>query len=123
MAVVVEISHYGYVVPFVSQPAHDFADRPGRGIAVDGDPHQLGAGRCKLPDLTERGPHVDGIRIGHGLDHDGRIATDRDVSHFDRDRLSDPGHGRNSTIRPSSPTSRKALGTARTPASGGPEKL
>ncbi len=45
---------------------------------VDGDPHELGTGTGKRPDLLNRPLDIRSVRVRHGLDYDRSIATHAD---------------------------------------------
>jgi hypothetical protein len=52
----------------------------GRLVAIDGEADKLGAGAGERRDLLRRRLDIGRVRIGHGLDDDGRAAADLDGS-------------------------------------------
>ena len=65
-----------------AQPIQLFADDRhglGRLVVVDRDANQLGPRMRELCDLQGGGVRIGGVRVGHGLDDDRVIVTDRHV--------------------------------------------
>ena len=54
-------------------------------IAIDGDAHELGAGRRQRRHLARGRLDIGRIRIGHRLHDDRRPATHRDAANLNRD--------------------------------------
>src|SRR5690606_18499227 len=66
--------------------AGDLAQRLGRGFVRGRDAHDVGARIRGGDHLRQRGAHVRGIGVGHGLDADRGIAPDRDRADHDLPR-------------------------------------
>ena len=86
VAVEVEVTDQGHGAALVVQPGTDRRDRAGRGLGVDGDAHQFGAGPRQVRHLTCGGGHIRGVGVGHGLDHDRGLAPDGDRTDAHRNR-------------------------------------
>ena len=81
MAVVVEVADDGHAQPSLSSRSTIRGDG-GRGfVVVDGDAHQLGAGRGERRDLPDGGGDVGGIGVRHGLHHNWCIAAHAHTAH------------------------------------------
>jgi hypothetical protein len=48
-----------------------------------GQPHNVTPGSLKLLDLPDRRIHIPGVRVGHGLNRNGRPAADRHLPDMD----------------------------------------
>ena len=70
----------------------DLAERGGRRPVGDGQAHDLGPRPFQPPDLGRGRPDVPGVRLGHGLDDDGRVAADDDAPDPDGTRFPAPEH-------------------------------
>ena len=84
VAVVVEVSDDGRCESVICKSLHDFGDRRGGRIIVDGNPHHLASGARQMRHLCCGTCSVSGIGVGHGL-HDNWVsgpdhhATDGDA--------------------------------------------
>ena len=67
----------------LAQRIADMRHGGGRFVAIDRDPHQLGAGAGKRRDLFHRARHIGGVGVGHRLHHDRGAAANRDVADHD----------------------------------------
>jgi hypothetical protein len=85
VAIEMEVTDQGHGAALGVEQGPDGGHRPGRGLGVDGDTHQLGARVRELPDLSDRGLHVRGVGVGHGLDHHGGAAPDPDRADLNGD--------------------------------------
>ena len=87
VAVVVEIADDRRVAAGIEQAFLDFRDGRGGFRHVHGDADQLGAGLGEFDALLRGCGYVGGVRVGHGLDDDGRAAADLDLADLYADRL------------------------------------
>src|SRR6185503_9075472 len=81
VTVEMKIPHQRRIDAHGVEPLADRWHRGGGLGVVDSDAHDLGSGAREIRHLLYGGRDVRRIGIGHGLDHDGRIAADRDVPH------------------------------------------
>ena len=71
-----------------AEPVEPLADAGHGGralVAVDGDADDLGAGFRQRGDLRDRAVDIGGVRVGHRLDDDRRVAADHDAAHIHAD--------------------------------------
>jgi len=95
----VEIAHERHARAHRVQPLADRGHLP-RGLErVHGDAHDLGARAGERRDLARRGFRVLRVRVGHGLDEDGRAAADDLVGDADGSRGAAGNHGKRLPIR------------------------
>ena len=87
VAVVVKIADERNVAAGVEQALLDFGDGRGGFGHVDGDADEFGAGLGEFEALLRGGGHVGRVRVGHGLDDDGRAAADLDFADLYADRV------------------------------------
>jgi hypothetical protein len=78
MADIMEIADQRDVTIHFCETVADMRHGGRRLIAVDGDPHELGAGAGKRRDLGRRPFDIGRIRVGHRLDGDRRAAAGED---------------------------------------------
>ena len=76
VAVVVKIADQRHVAAHVIQHLADARHLRGGLGSVHGDAHQFGTGLGQFIHLTRSALRIGGVGVGHGLHHDGRIATD-----------------------------------------------
>ena len=77
----VEVTDKGDIQALLLEAITNGRNGTSRRFVVDGDTHQLGAGLRQLSDLSRSGRNVGCVRIGHGLNHDGGVAPDRNTAH------------------------------------------
>jgi hypothetical protein len=87
VAVVVEVADERRVAASVEDAALDFGNGGGGFGNVDGDADEFGAGLSEFEILLGGGSGVGGVRVGHGLDDDGRAAADLDFANLYADRF------------------------------------
>jgi len=76
----VEVADDGHIAACGEKALLDFGNG-GRGFGdVDGPANDFGAGFGEFERLFEGGGDVGSVRVGHGLDDDGRAAADLDVA-------------------------------------------
>jgi len=59
----------------------DLGDGAGGLVIVDRHAHELAARGVERVDLRDGAGDIGGVRVGHGLDHDGALAADLDAAH------------------------------------------
>ena len=82
VAVVMEIADERDVAAGIEQALFDFGDGGGGFGNIYGDADEFRAGLGEFEALLGGGGDVDGVRVGHGLDDDGRAAADLDFADF-----------------------------------------
>ena len=87
MSVVVKVSDNGDLKPLALQAVDDLRDRLSRRLRVHGDPNPFRPCLKKLAALLDGGLNICSVRVGHGLDHDGVVRTDRNLPYPDCDGL------------------------------------
>jgi hypothetical protein len=70
-------------MPSRSEPLADMRHGGSTLVAIDGDAHQLRAGREQRGDLGDRRVDIGRVGIGHRLHDDGRAAADDDAADID----------------------------------------
>ena len=76
VAVVVEVANQWNRAVGRGEPVPYVRHGLGRGLIVDGQADQLGAGLDQLPHLPDSGGNVGGVGVCHGLHHDRGAAAD-----------------------------------------------
>ena len=82
MAVVMEVADDGDVAACGEKALFDFGYGSCGFGNVDGPADDFGAGFGEFDSLLKCGFDVGGVRVGHGLDDDGRAAADLNVADF-----------------------------------------
>jgi hypothetical protein len=100
VAVEVEVAHERHLHAHVLQARADRGHLLRGFHRVDGDAHDLASGARERGDLVRGGARVLRVRVGHGLDEDGRVAADGLVGDPYRTRdAAGSGHWNYSTVK------------------------
>ena len=76
------------------QPVADHRHSSSSGLGIDRNPHQFRTRLRQFRHLSGRGVRIGGVRIGHGLHHDGRTAAHGDGADADGDAGTTRNRGR-----------------------------